>query len=288
VPALGAGFTTAMMIFGLSGFPLAVVAGRWYLRDGPLPSEIISGATDVAVPRLDAIGPTREALVPAREAIVRPRQAGPAVDPAPTSAAGREAKIPGKVRLPTIVLYLGIVTFCVFLAEGAVADWSGVLMHEHLAATEVLAATAYPLFEGVMAVVRLSCEKWSERFSVRTVVVASSLIAAIGLAVVASAVGPVMALVGFVVVALGACLVGPLMISQAGRVDVGIATAAIARVSTLGYSGVLIGPVAIGLIGNVANLRVGFAAVIAACLCWAVIGWWRLRTIHPQTVAATR
>jgi sugar phosphate permease len=267
---LGAGFTTAMMIFGLSGFPLAVVAGRWYLREGPLPSEAVPGAPEAVVPQLDAVVPARDAVVP------------------PASAAGHEAEVWHKVRLPTIVMYLGIVTFCVFLAEGAVADWSGVLMHEHLGATEVVAATAYPLFEGVMAVVRLSCEKWSEHFSVRAVVVISSLIAAAGLTVVASAVDPVVALVGFVVVAVGACLVGPLMLSQAGRLDAGIATAAIARVSTLGYSGLLIGPVAIGLIGNVANLRVGFAAVIVACVCWAAIGWWRLRTIHTQTVPATR
>lgn len=226
---LGADFTAAMLIFGLTGLPLAVIVGRGYL-----------------------------AVLPGSEPV----------------AAGHSSP-PTRNRLPTVVLVLGVITLCVFLAEGAVADWSGVFLHDQLNAADVVAALAYPLFEGVMAIVRLTCGRVVGRLPLRTVVVGCSIVTAVGCAVATTAGDQPIALTGFAMMAAGSALVAPLMISVAGALEPVIAASAIARVSTMGYTGLLIGPVAIGLVGNVSNLRVGFAAVILGCLCWALIGWFR-------------
>ncbi len=247
--ALGADFTTAMLIFAGCGLPLTIWASRSYLADD-------SGAADDG------------------------RRILPTAEP----ATGRRAAL-----APTITL-LGVVVFCVFLAEGAVADWSGVLLHGSLGSGEVLAALAYPLFEATMAVGRLTGERWSRRCPLAVFLVCAGAVASIGFAVVAAAPGPWWAMGGFVLVGVGTCLAGPLIISAAGQLDrpnadpaVGAgrpATAAIARVSSIGYAGLLLGPVAIGLLADRSDLRVGFAAVIGCCVCWAGVAWCGLRSVR--------
>ena len=183
-----------------------------------------------------------------------------------------------RVRLARIVTLLAVVTFCVFLTEGAVADWSGILLHEHLGATEAAAALAYPLFEGVMAAGRLVGERRAERVRPRLVIAVAGGVAAIAFGISAAAGDAAIALVGFVVGGAAMCLVGPLSMSLAGAHDRRTTAAATARLSTFGYSGMLLGPVVIGLAGDRSSLPLAFGVtVVLACVGWAAVGWLGIR-----------
>ncbi|MCQ0019754.1 MFS transporter [Actinomadura madurae] len=60
--------------------------------------------------------------------------------PAPAAAGtGRGAR-----RLPAAVYLIGALGFIAFMTEGSIADWSGLLLHEELGATEAVAAAGLP------------------------------------------------------------------------------------------------------------------------------------------------
>ena len=54
------------------------------------------------------------------------------------------------VRVDRVLLGLGVVCFCAFLTEGALADWSAVWLHDKAQASESLAALGYAVFAGAM------------------------------------------------------------------------------------------------------------------------------------------
>jgi MFS family permease len=71
-------------------------------------------------------------------------------DPAAVPAAsgnGRRA-----ARLPIAVYLIGAMTLIAFMLEGSIADWSGLLLHEELGASQAVAALGYPMFELAMLI----------------------------------------------------------------------------------------------------------------------------------------
>ncbi|MEP6505213.1 MAG: MFS transporter, partial [Betaproteobacteria bacterium] len=58
-------------------------------------------------------------------------------------------------RVDRVLLGLGIVCFCSFLTEGALADWSAVWLHDRAAASAAVAALGYAVFAGAMTAMRL-------------------------------------------------------------------------------------------------------------------------------------
>src|SRR4051794_6661694 len=49
-------------------------------------------------------------------------------------------------RLPPVLLTLAVIGFCLFLSEGAMADWTGIYLKQALGASPGLAAAGYALF----------------------------------------------------------------------------------------------------------------------------------------------
>jgi MFS family permease len=64
------------------------------------------------------------------------------------SAAAR----PARVRLPLALFALSAIGFCIFLSEGAIADWTGVFLHQVLGASAGLAPVGYAVFSAAMAI----------------------------------------------------------------------------------------------------------------------------------------
>src|SRR5206468_1196610 len=63
----------------------------------------------------------------------------------------------GRLRRPSLaVLILSGIGFCIFLSEGAIADWTSVYLVEILHARESIAAAGYAVFSGAMTVFRLA------------------------------------------------------------------------------------------------------------------------------------
>jgi len=201
------------------------------------------------LPAIAAVGPTYLASAPRDEDA--PRDDGP------------------RRRLPGLVYLFGALVFCSYLAEGAVADWSGVYLHDTLGSAEVVAALGYPVFEACMFIGRMRADRLTLRFGARRLIMSAGLAAAAAFALVSAAPVPVVALLGFAAVGLAICAVTPLLFSLAGVAGGAQTERAIAAASTMGYTGLLLGPVVIGFVSSAASMHLGYA-VTAGVVCLAL------------------
>ena len=233
---LGLGFTGAMCLVAVVALPAILGVGRLYLAE-----EQVQGSA--AVGGAGGRGP------------------GPG---------------PGRSRLPLSVYLFGALIFCSYMAEGSVADWSGVYLHGSLGATQFVAALGYPLFEGASFAGRLCADRLTLRLGARRVIATAGVAAAVAFTLVVCAPAAAVALAGFALVGLGICAVTPLAFSLAGAAGgaggVGgpQTEQAIARASTMGYSGLLLGPVVIGFISTATSMHVAFLVVVGVCVAIAV------------------
>lgn len=180
-------------------------------------------------------------------------------------------------RIPAVLVTLTIIGFCMFLSEGAMADWTGVYLKQVLVAGSGLAAAGYAVFSAGMAVFRLLGDAVTKRIGPVLTVRAGALLAAFGLTVALASPSAAYALPGFALTGAGFSVIVPLVFGSGGRVRSLPKGAGIAVVSGSGYIGFLFGPPLIGFIAQLTSLRsalfvvVGLS-VLAASLASAVRG----------------
>lgn len=174
---------------------------------------------------------------------------------------------------------LGAITFCIMAGEGAMADWSAVLLRENLGAAEGLAAMGYAVFAIAMAGGRLAGDPLSHQLGPRRQVRVSAMAALIGVLMIILAPNFLIAFAGFGLIGIGFSSIVPVAFSQCGRLDGVSSGAALASVSTIGYFGFLLGPPLIGFIAQWAGLTwalsllvatTGFTIILAAALAESV------------------
>ncbi|MVM36626.1 MFS transporter [Spirosoma sp. HMF3257] len=166
--------------------------------------------------------------------------------------------------LHSSVLFLGIMCFVVFLAEGAILDWSAIFLRDTKGIATEFAGAGYAAFSIAMATMRLVGDKLVARLNSKTVVVSGSLIGAAGLFIAVLSPWVFGALVGFVLMGMGAANIVPVFFSDAGRLP-GIApTVSIPVITTIGYTGLLAGPALLGFIAQQFSLStaLGFVALL--------------------------
>ena len=157
---------------------------------------------------------------------------------------------------------LGVVAFCVLLAEGAMADWSAVYLRHTLGASASYAAAGYAAFSFAMAAGRLAGDWLTARLGPVAIVRFGGVLVALGLGAGLLAGRPATGLAGFAAVGAGLSCSFPVILSAAGRTpDLGPG-AAIAAVATAGYTGFLAGPPLIGFVAELTGLRVGLGIVV--------------------------
>ena len=189
-------------------------------------------------------------------------------------------------QLPPRVLWpLGIIAFCAFITEGAMADWSGVYLKNVVGATAGVAAFGYAAFSLTMTVGRLLGDSLTVRFDPVRLVQMGGLIATGGLllAIIFPATLPVM--LGFAAVGAGMSVIVPLTFSAAGNTPGLPAGAGIAGVATLGYAGFLAGPPLIGLVADATSLRIAMLLVVGLTI-WLMFSAQALRRKSAQPVLA--
>src|SRR5690606_20248457 len=79
------------------------------------------------------------------------------------------------------VLYLGLMCFIVFLAEGAMLDWSAVFLQFNRGFDIAWSGAGYAVFSVAMAVMRLTGDKLMNKVSPHHMVIYGSMVAAVGL-----------------------------------------------------------------------------------------------------------
>lgn len=157
-----------------------------------------------------------------------------------------------------IVLLLAALAAVTFLVEGAILDWSALLVTARDLVGEEQGGLGYMLFAVAMTCGRLTGDRIVAALGALRVMIAGGLVTMTGLALILIAPGAWIAMSGFVLVGLGASNIVPVLFSAAGRQTVMPAPLAVAAVTTIGYAGILAGPSLIGFTAQLTSLTTAF------------------------------
>ena len=162
------------------------------------------------------------------------------------------------------VLFLGALCFATFLSEGAMLDWSAIFLRENRGVAEELTGIGYAAFSVAMATMRLLGDKIVARLNGKTVVILGALIAASGLLLVVLTPWIATALLGFILLGLGAANIVPVLFSEGGRLKNVPSTVAIPAITSMGYAGSLAGPALLGFLAHQFSLplALGFLSLL--------------------------
>ena len=167
----------------------------------------------------------------------------------------------GLRRMPVIALGLGALCLVIFLAEGAMLDWSAEFLRGERGVSIDRAGIGYAAFSIAMTSGRLLGDRITAALGPRQIVRAGSLIAALGFGLATGLPWAITAILGFILVGIGASNIVPVLFSAAGRIRGFSPGVAIAAVTALGYAGMLAGPAAIGLVARATGLPLALGGV---------------------------
>jgi len=155
------------------------------------------------------------------------------------------------------IYLIGLMTLLSFVPESAVLDWSALYLSSDHGAGVAVSGMAFAVFSACMAVMRFCGDAVRDHVGAVPLLRGSACVAAAGLTLAALAPSTVLVLAGFALTGIGVANLVPILFSAAGRHGGAGAGAAIAAVSFIGYTGMLVAPTAIG----VTSQQVGFPAV---------------------------
>ena len=165
-------------------------------------------------------------------------------------------------RLPQpLIILIGIACFIIFMTEGAAMDWSGIYLTQQYGVNAAFAGLAYTFFAIAMTTGRFTGDYLIRYFGEKKLLTYSAICATLGLALVSIAPHWWLVLVGYTLVGTGCSNIVPIMFSRAGRQTVMPSAVALSCVSTLAYTGILVGPAFIGMIGELIGLKTVFMAL---------------------------
>lgn len=160
-----------------------------------------------------------------------------------------------------VVIVLGALCFVAYIIEGSMLDWSGIMLTKHSSITANSAGVGYTAFALAMTLGRLIGDRLINFFGRFCVFLVSSLIATAGIGVVVGGTNLFTIVSGFFLIGAGLSNIVPILFSAAGRQTSMPTTLAVAAISSIGYSGILLGPAFIGLIAHQSSLKTAFIVV---------------------------
>ena len=168
------------------------------------------------------------------------------------------------------LLLIGVLIFCGMTAEGVMYDWCVLYLKQELGMPQAQAGLGFAAFSAAMAAARFSGDALRMRYSEHALLRGGATLAAVAMAVVLWAGHPGVAMVGYVLVGAGLAPVVPILFTAATRVPGVSRAAAIASVSSLGYTGFVIGPPLIGAVAQGVSLTAAMGLVVLAAAALAV------------------
>jgi predicted MFS family arabinose efflux permease len=244
--------TRHLLMLTAVGLVLTALAGRVLLTHPvPAPARVAAGSPPVSPP----VAPSGPPEGPSD---------GPSKGP---PAAGRAT--PSARRARRLVLVLGLIALCTAYGEGALADWSALHLTEDLHTGPGTAAAGYSLFALAMTAGRLCGTALLERLGQSRLLTAGGLTAGAGMLLGSLAPEIWLVLTGFVITGLGLANLFPVAVARAGALT---GPGGVAAASTLGYGGMLLGPVAIGFLAEWFSLTAALTTVALLAVVAAGVG----------------
>jgi len=157
-----------------------------------------------------------------------------------------------------VVLVIAALAAIMFLAEGALLDWGALLITDRNLMDMKHGGMGYMMFAIAMTLGRFSGDALIARIGDRQALLWGGVVAIAGFIVLLRASIAGLALLGFVLVGLGAANIVPVLFRRAGSQTVMPAGLAVAIMSTTGYAGILLGPAIIGFVAKQIGLTNAF------------------------------
>ena len=176
------------------------------------------------------------------------------------------------------LLGLGVLAFCVFLAESSVTNWSAVYLTNALGTSPGLASAGFVVFAFAMAVSRLLGDRLTVAVGPVALTRISGLVAAFGLGIGVAVNQPAAAIAGLGLFGVGLAAAIPAALKAAGERPEQPGALGIAAVSTFGYFGFLAGPLSFRLSGRDDRPRRSFRRSLGSRLTSRRLG----RKRHPE------
>lgn len=174
---------------------------------------------------------------------------------------GQADKTPLFVKPDRYIIKLGLIAFASMICEGTMFDWSGVYFQKIVEAPQELTRVGYVAFMSTMAAGRLAADWFVMRFGVKQILGVSGLFIVSGMLLAVFFPQLIPATIGFLLVGIGVSSVVPLVYSLAGKSKTMLPGVALASVSSISFTGFLIGPPLIGYIAQAASLRWSFTLI---------------------------
>ena len=168
-------------------------------------------------------------------------------------------RVPRAVALA--VLPLAVIAALAFVAEGSMETWSAIYLRDELGAAAFVGSLGPAAFHAAMLVGRVIGAGVAGALGAPSTLLVGGGMALAGMTVALLVPVPALAIAGMALAALGASFVVPVVVSLAAARAGGHAGRAASYVLTLGYAGFLVGPSLVGLLGEVAGLRVALAVI---------------------------
>lgn len=162
-------------------------------------------------------------------------------------------------RFPSLLLIItGFVCFAAYMTEGAMLDWASILLIDYKLFLKENAVYGFSIFTAI-TIGRLADDFLANRYDSALIIACSALITLLGIACILFFSSSILLYLSFAVTGLGAANIVPMTISTIPKVrgDIPLNTV-IALVSTIGYSGSLLGPALIGYISHLSSLITSF------------------------------
>ena len=156
------------------------------------------------------------------------------------------------------LLPVATITFFASLSEGAVADWSAIFLKSVASLNDGNAALGFTVFSVCMFSMRLLGDRISFILGPTTAARYSGLVALTGSIILLVSDSFLLLLLGFGLIGLGIAVIIPLAFSRAGNDETISQGTAIASIATLGYGGMLLGPLFLGLIAEITSIKTSF------------------------------
>ncbi len=178
------------------------------------------------------------------------------------------------IKLPSwTVLGISFICMTLFMAEGCVADWSGIYFKEVLHAPKVFTSMGYGFFAVAMTIGRLNGDDIVSKTGNKKAVIWGCLLASAGFALVVSTAFIFITLLGYIIIGFGCSCIVPVLFRASANIPGLSRVEGFAMVTTGGLIGFLAGPSVIGFISEKSGLSAGLSLLIIMTLLAAFVAW---------------
>jgi len=170
------------------------------------------------------------------------------------------------VRPTGLVMLVGLMCFVVYLAEGAVLDWSALYLTGEKGLEVARGGVGYAAFALMVTIARFAGAPLVNSLGTARVIAFGGMLAAFGIGLSLTADHWALALVGYGLCGLGCANVSPVLISSLSRQDGMPVQLAVTVATTIGFAGVLAGPAMMGMVAHFSSLGMAFALLAVLLL----------------------